>query len=60
MILLTIFSISINVTGCQSCHTRITKFDDIIASFDYDGSGVTEAFISFTPGRDYYKNLLQR
>ena len=33
-----------NVTGCATCHTGITSFDDIVASFDYDVDGTTEPF----------------
>jgi hypothetical protein len=33
-----------NVTGCVTCHTGITSFDDIVAGFDYDADGTTEPF----------------
>lgn len=34
-----------NVTACKPCHgSSITKFDDIIASLDYDGNGTKQAF----------------
>lgn len=39
-----------NVTGCVSCHSGITKFKDIIASYDYDGNGTTEAFMDEVEG----------
>jgi hypothetical protein len=33
-----------NVTGCVTCHTGITSFDEIVASFDYDADGTNEPF----------------
>ncbi|HLF15068.1 MAG TPA: multiheme c-type cytochrome [Bacteroidota bacterium] len=37
-------SVHDNVTGCVTCHTGITEFSDIMASFDYDVDGTTEPF----------------
>ncbi len=34
-----------NVTKCVECHTGITKFDDIMASVDYDMDGTVEPFM---------------
>ncbi len=39
-----------NITGCVSCHTGITKFDDIIASYDYDRDGTIEPFMKEVDG----------
>ncbi len=39
-----------NITGCVTCHTGITKFDDIIASYDYDMDGVVEPFMKEVDG----------
>lgn len=39
-----------NITGCVKCHTGITKFDDIIASYDYDMDGTVEPFMKEVDG----------
>ncbi len=39
-----------NVTGCLSCHSGITKFDQIKASYDYDKNGKVEAFMKEVDG----------
>lgn len=39
-----------NVTGCVSCHSGITKFEDILASYDYDKDGTVEPFINEVNG----------
>ncbi len=39
-----------NVKGCIDCHTGITKFTDILSAYDYDGNGVTDAFVNEVEG----------
>jgi hypothetical protein len=39
-----------NVTKCVECHTGITKFDDIMAAWDYDANGVVESFVKELDG----------
>ena len=39
-----------NITGCVQCHTGITKFDDILASYDYDMDGTNEPFMKEVDG----------
>jgi hypothetical protein len=39
-----------NITGCVKCHTGITKFDDIMASYDYDKDGTIEPFMKEVDG----------
>jgi hypothetical protein len=39
-----------NITGCVKCHTGITKFDDIMASYDYDMDGTIEPFMKEVDG----------
>lgn len=39
-----------NITGCVQCHTGITKFDDIMAGYDYDMDGTLEPFTKEVEG----------
>lgn len=39
-----------NITGCVSCHTGITSFNDIVAAADYDKDGNREPFMEEVEG----------